>query len=152
MSGGTPLGTALAQIQLEPIRRRRTGRPRRASRWSCRTQLDFELTGGGGLISPTHRLKVRMTTNRKSIITDVTTGRVMAEITGIDASFHADRARDRQDRDERPHLRARVVRLSRASSSASRALRARLDAEDRAAKVIAENIRTRLASFFVAGT
>ena len=30
--------------------------------------------------------------------------------------------------------------------------RARLDAEDRAAKVIAENIRTRLASFFVAGT
>ena len=31
-------------------------------------------------------------------------------------------------------------------------VRARLDAEDRAAKVIAENIRTRLASFFVAGT
>jgi LPS-assembly lipoprotein len=31
-------------------------------------------------------------------------------------------------------------------------VRARLDAEDRAAKVIAEAIRTRLASFFVAGT
>ena len=31
-------------------------------------------------------------------------------------------------------------------------LRARRDAEDRAAKVIAEKIRTRLASFFVAGT
>ena len=30
--------------------------------------------------------------------------------------------------------------------------RARLDAEARAAKVIAENVRTRVASFFVAGT
>ena len=31
-------------------------------------------------------------------------------------------------------------------------VRARLDAENRAAKVIAENVRTRVASYFVAGT
>ena len=49
--------------------------------------LDYEINGSGGLISPTHALKVRMVVGRSSIITDVATGRVEAEVTGIDANF-----------------------------------------------------------------
>ena len=55
---------------------RANGTPESRIAVELQNQLDFELNGGGGLISPTHRLKVRMTTNRSSIITDVTTGRV----------------------------------------------------------------------------
>ena len=150
MSGGTPLGTSLAQIQLEPIPAAR-GTPESRIAVELQNQIDFELNGGGGLISPTHRLAVRMTTNRNSIITDVNTGRVMAEITGIDASFSLIELAT-----GKPVLGGRT--FARVSSDYPgqqqrfARLRARLDAEDRAAKVIAENIRTRLASFFVAGT
>jgi LPS-assembly lipoprotein len=92
-----------------------------------------------------------MTTNRSSIITDVATGRVEAEITGIDSSFAlVELATGKTVMNGRTFARVssdypgQQQRFARA--------RARLDAEDRAAKVIAENIRTRLASFFVAGT
>jgi LPS-assembly lipoprotein len=103
------------------------------------------------MISPTHRLAVRFNTNRNSIITDVTTGRVEAEITGIDSSFTLTEL-----------ATGKVVLNGRTFSRVSSdypgqqqrfaRVRARLDAEDRAAKVIAENVRTRLASYFVAGT
>ena len=150
VSGGSPLGTALAQVQIERIDAP-NGTPEARMAVELQNQLDFELNGGGGLISPTHRIKVRMTAQRSSIITDVTTGRVLSEITGIDASFTltelatgkavmAGRTFTRVSSDY-PGQQQRFARL-----------RARLDAEDRAAKVIAENIRTRLASFFVAGT
>jgi LPS-assembly lipoprotein len=92
-----------------------------------------------------------MTLGRSSIITDVTTGRTQAEITGIDASFTltelatgksvmAGRTFTRVS-SEYPGQQQRFARV-----------RARLDAETRAAKVIAENVRTRVASFFVAGS
>src|SRR5262245_26793956 len=81
---GTPLGTQLAQVQVERIDAP-NGTPDARIANEIQNALDFELTGGGGLISPTHRLKVGMTTRRSSIITDVTTGRVMAEITNISA-------------------------------------------------------------------
>src|SRR5882724_5316130 len=86
VNGGIPLGAALAQVQIERIDAP-NGTPDARLAVELQNVLDFELTGGGGLISPTHRLKVRMGTTRSSIITDVLTGRVEAEITGLDSSF-----------------------------------------------------------------
>ena len=81
----------------------------------------------------------------------MTTGRVMAEITGIDASFTLiELATGKTVMGGRTF--ARVSSDYPGQQQRFARLRARLDAEDRAAKVIAENIRTRLASFFVAGT
>ena len=150
VSGGTPLGTSLAQIQLEPIPAAR-GTPESRIAVELQNQIDFELNGGGGLISPTHRLKVDITGSRASILTDARTGLVESEITGIDAVFTlvelssgkaVMQARTfARVSSQYPGLQQRFARV-----------RARLDAEDRAAKVIAENIRTRVASFFVAGT
>ncbi len=48
--------------------------------------------------------------------------------------------------------RTRVSSSLSGSAAALRTPARALDTEDRAAKVIAENIRTRLASFFVAGS
>ena len=97
MSGGTPLGTALAQVQVEHIDAP-NGTPEARIAVELQNALDFELNGGGGLISPTHRLKVRMTIGRNSIITDVTTGRVAGGNHRHRCDVHADRAGDRQGR------------------------------------------------------
>src|SRR5688572_5754104 len=83
---GTPLGTRLAQVQVDRIDAA-NGTPEARLAVELQNQLDFEMNGGSGMISPTHRLKVRMTTGRNSIITDQLTGRVLAEITAINASF-----------------------------------------------------------------
>jgi LPS-assembly lipoprotein len=150
VSGGTALGTALAQVQVERIDAP-NGTPEARLAVELQNQLDFELTGGGGLISPTHRIKVRMTTSRSSIITDVTTGRVLSEITGIDAFFTlTELATGKVVLNSRTFTRVSSDYPGQQQRFARQ--RARLDAEDRAAKVIAEHIRTRVASFFVAGT
>ena len=114
-------------------------------------QMDFELNGGGGLISPTHKVKIRMSTSRMSLLTDITTGRVESEITGVDANFTlTELATGKAVLNGRTF--ARVSSDYPGQQQRFARVRARLDAEDRAAKVIAEHIRTRLASYFVAGT
>src|ERR1044071_7962287 len=86
VAGGVPLGTQLAQVQVEHIDAANGSVEARIA-VELQNALDFEMNGGGGVILPTHRLKVRMNTQRASIVTDVLTGRVEAEITGVDASF-----------------------------------------------------------------
>ena len=147
---GTPLGTAMAQVQVERVDAP-NGTPEARIAVELQNQLDFEMNGGGGMISPTHRLKVRMTFGRSSIITDPSTGRLLAEITAINASFtltelatgNAVMSGNTFSRvsSDYPGQQQRFARV-----------RARLEAEDRAAKVIAEDVRTRVASFFVAGS
>jgi len=150
VSGGTPLGTQLAQVQVEHIDAA-NGTPESRVAVELQNALDFEMSGGGGLISPTHRLKVRMTASRSSIISDITTGRVLSEITGIDASFTlTELATGKAVMNGRTFTRVSSDYPGQQQRFAR--VRARLDAENRAAKVIAENVRTRVASFFVAGT
>jgi len=149
-NGGVPLGQALAQVQIDKIPAP-NGTPESRIAVEIQNALDFELTGGGGMISPTHRLAVQITTNRQSITTDINTGLVLSEITGIDARFIlTDLATGKpvmtgstfsRVSSDYPGQQQRFARV-----------RARRDAEDRASKVIADNIRTRLAAFFVAGT
>jgi len=150
VAGGTPLGTQLAQVQVEHIDAP-NGTPDSRIAVELQNALDFEMNGGGGLISPTHRLKVRMVVGRSSIITDITTGRVMAEITGIDSTFTlTELATGKAVMNGRTF--ARVSSDYPGQQQRFARVRARLDAENRAAKVIAEAVRTRVASFFVAGT
>ena len=150
VNGGVPIGAALSQVQVDRILVP-NGTPESRLALEIENALDFELHGGSGLNSPTHRLTVRMTTARSSIITDVLTGRVEAEITGIDSSYTLiDLASGKTVLNARTF--ARVSSDYPGQQQRFARVRARLEAEDRAAKVIAENIRTRLASFFVAGT
>jgi LPS-assembly lipoprotein len=150
VSGGAPLGTAMAQVQVEHIDAP-NGTPESRVAVELQDALNFEMNGGDGMISPTHRLKVRMTVGRSSIITDITTGRMMAEITGIDASFTlTELASGKAVMQGRTFTRVSSDYPGQQQRFAR--VRARLDAENRAAKVIAENVRTRVASFFVAGS
>lgn len=149
IGGGPGVGTMLAQVDVGRIDAP-NGTPDARIANEIQNALAFELHGGSA-ISPTHRLDIKMRTSRSSVITDTATGRVEAELTGIDTSFTlvelatgktvmTGRTFSRVGSDY-PGQQQRFARV-----------RARLDAEDRAAKVLAENIRTRLASFFIAGT
>lgn len=149
VSGGPGVGTALAQIDVDRIDAA-NGTPESRIAVELQNALAFELHGGSA-ISPTHKLTVKMTASRSSVITDTTTGRVMAEITGLDAWFAlVDLATGKTVLTSRTFSRVGSDYPGQQQRFAR--VRARLDAEDRAAKVLAENIRTRLASFFVAGT
>ena len=147
---GTPLGTQLAMVQVDRIDAP-NGTPDSRVAVELQNQLDFEMNGGSGMISPTHNLKVRMQLGRSSIITDPTSGRVLSEITAINAQYTLTELATGKAvmtgntfsrvSSDYPGQQQRFARV-----------RARLDAEDRAAKVVAEAVRTRVASFFVAGT
>jgi LPS-assembly lipoprotein len=115
-----------------------------------RNQLLFDLTGGAAAAPPTHRLSIRMSSNRLSVIVDINSGRPDVEDyalnvyytltetkTGKQVVSGSTSARVSYD------IPGQAQRFARA-----RALR---DSENRAAKLIADNIRSRLASYFVAG-
>jgi LPS-assembly lipoprotein len=148
--GERPIAAALAQVQVDHIDAP-NGTPESRVAVELQNALDFEINGSGGLISPTHRLKVTMGVGRSSIIADITTGRVEAEITGIDATFVlTELATGKAVMQGRTF--ARVSSDYPGQQQRFARVRARLDAENRAAKVVAEAVRTRVASYFVAGT
>jgi LPS-assembly lipoprotein len=116
-----------------------------------RNALLFDFTGGGYAAPPTHRLKIAMSSTRASIIVDVNTSRPDVENYGLNVSYSLTEigtgkvvvagttfARVSYDIPGQEQRFARV-----------RGLR---DAELRAAKVVSDNIRSRLASYFIAGT
>jgi LPS-assembly lipoprotein len=149
LGGGPGVGTMLAQVDITRIDAP-NGTPESRIANEVQNALTFELNGGNA-ISPTHKINVKMTTTRSSVITDTLTGRVEAEITGLDATFTlVDLATGKTVLNGRTF--SRVTSDYPGQQQRFARVRARLDAEDRAAKVLAENIRSRLASFFIAGT
>ncbi len=110
-----------------------------------RNQLLFDLTGGAAPPPPTHRLAVRMSSNRMSVIVDITSGRPDVEDYALNVNYTLTDIKTGKP----------VITVSYdIPGQAQRFARARglRDAENRAAKLIADNIKARLASFFVAGT
>ncbi len=116
-----------------------------------RDALLYDFTGGGYAAPPTHRLKISVASTRVSIIVDVNTSRPDVENYGLNATYTLTEIAtgktvvtgttfSRVSYDI-PGQEQRFARV--------RGLR---DAELRAAKVIADNIRSRLASYFIAGT
>ncbi len=116
-----------------------------------RNSLLFSFTGGSGTSSPTHKLTIRLASQRASVIVDLTSARPDLENYGLDANYTLTEiatgksvvtgttfARVSYD------IPGQVQRFAR--------IRGLRDAESRAAQVIADHIKARLASYFVAGT
>ena len=149
-SGGANLRAALAAVDVKQIDAPKGTDEARVA-VEVRNSLIYDLTGGGEGARPTHSLVVRIVPTVADIIVDTTTTRPAIEDYGINATYILTEiasgkqvvsgqtvARVSYDI---PGQEQRFARLS--------GLR---DAETRAAKVIADNIRTRLASYFSAGT
>jgi LPS-assembly lipoprotein len=147
---GTPgLRDKLMGVELPPVDKPNSSREARLG-VAIRNALAFKLYGNATGSPPTHRLVIKFSTSRYDLMTDPNTGLPTSENTGIDAQYNLiDNATNKSVMTGTTfsHLSYDIPgsyqRFSRA-----RALR---DAEDRACQEIAENIKTRVASYFFSG-
>ena len=148
---GTPgLREKLLGVELPPVEKPNASREARIG-VEIRNALAFKLYGNATGMPPTHKLVLRFSTSRSSLLLDPTTALPSSENYSLDAQYNLiELATNKSVMSGSTFSRVSydipgsIQRFSRA--------RAFRDAEDRAANEIAENIQSRLASFFVAGT
>ena len=148
--GNASVAQALRNVDVAEIKTPRGTRIDRVG-FEIRNNLIYGLTGGGGAGAPAYRLDIDLRSSQQQIVVDASSGRADVQNYGIDAVYTMTELGS-----------GKVVVRSATSSRVSfnipgqqqrfageRGLR---DAENRAASVIAEAIRNRLASYFTAGT
>lgn len=148
---GTPgLREKLMGVEIPPVDKANASREARIG-VEIRNALAFKLYGQATGMPPTHKLVLRFSTSRSSLILDPNTALPSSENYGIDAQYNlVELATNKSVMTGSTFSRVSydipgyMQRFARA--------RAFRDAEDRAAQEIAENIQTRLASYFTAGT
>jgi LPS-assembly lipoprotein len=148
---GTPaLREKLMGVDLPPVDKPNGSRDARLG-VEIRNALAFKLYGAATGMPPTHKLVIRFTTTRSSLILDPATALPSIENYGIDAQYNLiDIVSNKSVMTGSTFSRVsydipgQLQRFAR-----QRAFR---DAEDRACAEIAENIQTRLASFFTVGS
>ncbi len=148
--GSPGLREKLMGVELPPIDKPNASREARLG-VEIRNALAFKLYGSATGMPPTHRLVIRFNATRSSLMIDPNTALPTSENYGIDAQFNLIEIASNKSV-------MTGTTFSRVSydmpGSYQRFARARAyrDAEDRAAQEIADNIQTRLAAFFTAGT
>ena len=148
---GTPgLREKLMGVDLPPIDKPNGSRDARLG-VEIRNALAFKLYGGATGMPPTHKLVLRFSSGRSSLILDPASKLPAIENYGIDAQYYLiDLATNAAVMSGSTFSRVsydipgQLQRFARA--------RAFRDAEDRACQEIATNIQTRLASYFTAGS
>lgn len=115
-----------------------------------RNDLIFELTGGqGNPVGAPYKLAMTITSSSQTPLVDVSSGRATSETVVLDVTYRVlDVANDRVVLSEQATARISLDR-SQQRFAAARAVR---DAQNRAAKLVAEQIRSRLASYFLTRT
>lgn len=141
--------TALASVKVDEIDVP-NGTPEARLSVEVRNNLIFGLTGGAGELPPTHQLKIKLKGQTQNVIVDITTARPDMEIYGIDATYALTEIATKK-----------TVLTGRAFARASYDIpgqeqrfarqRGQRDAENRSSAIIAEQIKSRLASYFVSG-
>jgi len=148
---GTPgLREKLMGMDLPPINKANRAREARVG-VDVRNAMAFKLYGTATGMPPTHRLEIRFASSKTSLIVDPNTGLPNSENYGIDAQYNLIEVVSGKSVMTGTTF-ARVSYDMPGSYQRFARNRALRDAEDRAANEIAENINTRLASFFIAGT
>jgi LPS-assembly lipoprotein len=149
-AGGAGIADKMSTVEVAPLNVPKGTRLSRVG-GEVRNELIYELTGGGAAGTTSYRLDIKLTSSLRSVIVDIDTARPELQNYGIDAVYTLVEVGT-----GKPVVNGTT--FSRVSYNipgqqqrfaGERGLR---DAENRAAKVIADNIRTRLASYFTAGT
>jgi LPS-assembly lipoprotein len=148
---GTPgLREKLMGVEVPPVDKPNASHDARIQ-VEIRNALAFKLYGDATGMPPTHKLVLKFNSTRSSLMVDTNTGLPSSENVGIDAQFNLiDLATNKSVMTGSTFSRVSYdIPGSYQRFARARAYR---DAEDRAAQEIAENIQTRLASYFSAGT
>lgn len=115
-----------------------------------RNNMIFELTGGNAANTSDYKLDISISSSNLAVVVDPSTGLSNIQTYGIDASY-----RLIEIGTGKPVVTAtafaRVTYDIPGQTQRFAGERALRDAENRAARTLAENIRTRLASYFAAG-
>jgi LPS-assembly lipoprotein len=140
----------LAEVDI-PIIPTRQGSPEARLAVSMRNALQYDLNGAAGANAPTHRLTMTIAPTSTTVIVDPVSGRPTADIDGVAVNYQLTEI-----------ATGKIVLRDSAYSHVSvdspgpqqrfATQRAKRDAEDHAVVEVAETIRNRLASYFVAGT
>jgi len=134
-ASGAGLQERMAQVDVAPI-------PGRVGQ-RIRNDVIFLTTGGGDPLPPTHRLEV---TIRESVISTLVRidGESLGQIYAVEASFQLISIKDKKVvLKGSSHARAGFERFQAIYSN----VRARDDAENRAARTLADDLKTRVATY-----
>ena len=133
--GGGNVTEKLAQVEMAPI-------PGRVGQ-RVRNELIFQATGGGTPPPPGYRLEVVISEGLTSTLVR-SDGDAQSQIYNLDATFQLVRIADKAVvLKGQSHAQASLERLTSIYANE----RARRDAEDRAAKTVGEELRSRLAAY-----
>jgi LPS-assembly lipoprotein len=150
LAGGESVRDRLAAVDIANIPAG-NGTPQARLAVALRNALIYEFNGGAGAVSATHRLTITLSSGITTVIVDLSSGRPDTQIEALNATFTLTEIATRK-------VVLNSTTFARASfdipGSAQRFAQQRAwrNAEDRAVAQIADNIRNRLASYFVAGT
>jgi len=150
VGGGPSIKAAMGSVDVAQIPAS-SGTPEARIAVDVRNALLFRLNGDSKPIAPAYRLNIRMSSTRLTVIVDLTSARPELENYGLNVTYDLVDAKTGK-------LLLNDVTFARVSydipGQQQRFARARglRDAENRAGQVIAEHIKNRLASYFVAGT
>ncbi|MBR0871702.1 hypothetical protein JQ633_15150 [Bradyrhizobium tropiciagri] len=148
---GTPaLREKLMGVELPPVDKPNASREARVG-VEIRNALAFKLYGTATGMPPTHKLVLRFNSGRSSLMIDPNTALPTSENYSIDAQFNLIEIASNKSVMTGTTF-SRVSYDMPGSYQRFARTRAFRDAEDRAAQEIADNIQTRLASFFATGT
>jgi LPS-assembly lipoprotein len=148
--GADSVHDKLGEVEIAPIPARQ-GTPQSRISVAMHNALQFDLNGGAGANAPTHRLLVTATVTDISVNINIASGRPDAQIGGVTASYQlVEIATGKVVLKD--STTAHVDYDIAGSEQRFAQQRAERDAEDRAILMVAETIRNRLASYFVAGT
>ena len=140
----------LGEVLIAPIPARQ-GSPQARVAVALRNALQFDLNGAAGAIAPTHRLDVTINASDVTVSIDPISGRPQEEISGVTATYQLVEI-----------ATGKIVLKDSTFANAGYDIpgtqqrfakdRAQRNGTDRAVNLVAEAIRNRLASYFVAGT
>jgi LPS-assembly lipoprotein len=134
----------MAEVDVAPI-------PGRVGQ-RIRNEVVFQDTGGGNPLPPSHRLEVTIKENVVSTLVKPD-GTSAGEVYTIEASFRVIKISDKRvvlqgvSHARAGYERATNAAVTNGSTYTYSNVRAREDAENRAARVIADDLKTRLAAY-----
>jgi len=138
-ASGPGVQEKLAKVDIAPI-------PSRVGQ-RIRNELIFQKTGGGQQETPQYRLDITIREGLASTLVK-STGEALSQVYTLDAGFKLVRLSDKQIMFQgNSHGRAEFERFQQIYSN----VRARDDAENRAARTVADDIKTRLAAVMSSG-
>jgi LPS-assembly lipoprotein len=150
LAGGPGLRTRLASVGVDPIRAP-SGSPAARIAVELQNDLLFDFTGGSATPGRTHQLLVIISTQNQQVIVDINTARSDVQQFGINASYTLTEIATGKPV-ATGTTTARVSYDNPGQQQRFANARGQRDAENRAAKVISDSIKSRLISYFAAGT